>query len=233
MSKYGIPFFRDSEFEEAIEVVITRVNDAIKADRNRNVIDPFGALFETCVMNITMERWYLLEDHRQLNKALSNAIGDFHQSLMGLLPGWVSTGGSGGYYDLIHESPFGVNQKPVIAELKNKYNTMNSSSSRDLYQKFQNLLDVPAYKNYNCYLIEVIQRRPTVDKPWVISRRGERPEIRVIGAREVYALSTGDDGAFERVFNGLSLFLNKRFHGFQRSYEDLENVRKLFLTVFG
>ncbi|MBT1017919.1 Eco47II family restriction endonuclease [Canibacter sp. lx-72] len=149
-----------------------------------------------------------METSRQFKKTLSNAIGAFHQNLLGALPGWTSTGRSGGVIDIVHKEEFGVTGRSAIGEVKNKFNTLNASGKQTLYDNFQDALKWN-YKGYNCYLVEVIQKTPKPQHPWKVANRGEREDIRLISASEVYKISTGDDQAFSKFFTVVNKLLLK------------------------
>ena len=166
--------------------------------------------FELALSSKTPEEWSEREIERQVNKALANALGDFHQALIGELPGWKSTGATGGLFDLIHENPFGSRGRPVIGEVKNKFNTLNAGGQRNTYDTFQNILNMPNYKGYDCYLIQVVQKRPSGDVVWFPSQRGRREDIRMIGAQELYSLSTGNTRAFQDFFAAICAVLDAR-----------------------
>jgi hypothetical protein len=53
-------------------------------------------------------------------------------------------------YDIINE------ERNIFVEMKNKHNTMNSSSSQKTYMRMQNTL--LANPQANCYLVEVIAK---------------------------------------------------------------------------
>lgn len=208
---YGLKFMDSKKLYEATYKLVTRIEAARgEADPYKNVIDPFGALFDSSlVVGLNSEEWLGVERSRQIGKSLSNAVGDFHQELIGLLPGWESTGMQGGVIDLIHSTAFGSRATPVIAELKNKHNTMNSSSAKALHTLFQDALRWPTYKGYTAYLIEVVPKKPGgIDKPWTTAKRGKVDQIRRIDAASVYRISSGGDVlAFEKLFVALPLVL--------------------------
>ncbi len=52
-------------------------------DFNKNVIDPFSALFEISGFDIDYETWFKNETTRQVQKTLQNHVGDFHQKVLG------------------------------------------------------------------------------------------------------------------------------------------------------
>ncbi|MFI5504605.1 Eco47II family restriction endonuclease [Corynebacterium kutscheri] len=225
---YGIDFFSDEVLENAVHRLMRRVDDAlIRHNPHTNIIDPFAAIFEASLLKISLDEWFPTEVTRQLNKTLSNAVGDFHQDLLGRLPGWESTGTSGGYYDLKSTKPFGVNQQLAIAEVKNKYNTLNSGGKEKIYDNFQNLRALPEYKNHTFYLIEIIQRQSSGDIEWQLSNRAARKDIRRIGAQQVYAETTGQGDAFFRLFNAVTRVLEEKY-GFDQQSSQSISAAELF-----
>jgi hypothetical protein len=203
---YGLSFISDENLYKETRELVRRINLAISATRiDKNSLDPFAALFEsTVVADFTMSEWLAAERTRQIGKSMSNAIGDFHQALIGHLPGWSSTGAAGGRVDLIHPKPFGPRQTGVVAEVKNKHNTMNSNSQKALFQTFQEVLGEKQFKHYTAYLIEVIPKKlGASDSQWVISKYPALTEVRKISAREVYSLSTGVPDAIDRLFDAI------------------------------
>ncbi len=204
---YGLGFLNDQDLYDAVKGLVARVDAAVnEADPHKNVIDPFSALFESgLVVGLNSNEWLGVERSRQVGKSLANAIGDFHQELIGKLPGWKSTGKSGGVVDLVHEAPFGERATPVMAELKNKFNTMNSSSAEALHSRFQDLLKLPLYKGYTAVLIEVIPRKKGgSDTPWAPSGRGVVERIRRVDAATIYKVSSGGQAdAFGALFDAL------------------------------
>ncbi|MDY5129816.1 Eco47II family restriction endonuclease [Actinotignum urinale] len=229
---YGVDFFPEGVLQKEIDKVIDRVHRA-KETKNihKNVLDPFATVFEAALTRLSVEQWLEQEVIRQTNKALSNAIGDFHQAMIGFLPGWQSLGGSGKRFDVVHEGSFGVTQQPVIADVKNKFNTLNASGKEKLYQEFMEAKRLPEYKKYTCYLVEVIQKHPTGDREWAPSDFGTRPDIRIIGARELYERSTGDKDAFTKFFNAIVHYLHDTY-GQQGSALTSPLITELFTRAF-
>ena len=115
-----LPFINDDSLYQATR---TLVNAALSAQNRveknpyRNVIDPFSAQVDAARQGVSTDEWMEQEKSRQIQKAFSNALGDFHQDILGYMPGWDNAG-RGGSYDVKNES------LKVIAEVKNKHNTM-------------------------------------------------------------------------------------------------------------
>lgn len=227
---YGIDFFDDATLETEIDALLARSGKEVNL--HKNVVDPFAILFQAAITYSQISDWQELEIARQSNKALTNALGDFHQAMLGKLPGWESTGASGGLVDLKHPTAFGVRQTPALAEVKNKFNTMNSSSQLKQFETFQGIFRMPEYKSYTCYLIQVIQQAPHDDIPWKIPGHGEQENIRIISAPRVYALSTGDDQAFPKFLRAVIQVLEQR-HGLAFDGEDEHALTDLLGRVPG
>ncbi|WP_164470391.1 Eco47II family restriction endonuclease [Corynebacterium pseudopelargi] len=175
--------------------------------KNREIKDPFSALIEGYSSG-GYDSWVERETARALNKSLTNRLGAFHQEVIGALPGWKSTGPHGDAYDVIHEGPFGPRNRPAVAEVKAKYNTMNSNGAERVYNNFLSLRKHSKFKEYDCYLIQMIQKHP-VNEPWVPNQKsyGKLDHIRVIGAPEVFAISIGDPNAFSEFMRAFEQYL--------------------------
>ena len=101
----------------------------------------------------------------------------------------------------------------IWIELKNKYNTMNSSSLRDTRFKCEELAEkYPNAKIYWAYIVS--QNYESFDKTWVYRDNKENvvheinDNIRNIAGKDVYTLVTGDETAFEQLFNALPNAIN-------------------------
>lgn len=66
---------------------------------NKNVIDPVSAVFHMFVLGLDFEEWESYERLRQVGKTLQNAIGNWHQKVLGLAKNWEDKG-TKGVYDL-------------------------------------------------------------------------------------------------------------------------------------
>jgi len=174
-------------------------------DAGRNVIDPFTALFQMQFLDIAPEDWPKIERHRQIEKSLQNAIGDFHQSILGGLPGWVNLG-RGQVVDLV------CREKKLIAEVKNKHNTLKASDQAGLYNKLHDLVRKKGqeYFGYTAYYVEIIPKKPECyDRMFTPSDnttgtpKPEDPLIRRIDGASFYALATGYNDALHQLFHAL------------------------------
>ena len=179
-----------------------KAKERVEADPYRSVVDPFSALFDAAVQDISLDEWMLKEQSRQIQKALQNKVGYFHQCVIGAMPGWESTGPYGGGYDVVNRD------KKIIAEIKNKYNTTNSGSSNNLYNTLAGHLDF-GMRGYTAYFVAVITKgKSRFDKPFVPSRRtAKREDLRVIDGRSFYDMAAGEDGALRKLYEVLPAVL--------------------------
>jgi hypothetical protein len=139
--------------DEIKKIIDEFKNTVRKVDIYSNVVDPFSALFDMVKQGIDFDDWLKQEEFRQAQKTLQNQVGYFHQNILGKVEGWKDTG-IGGSIDLIN-----VDEK-IIVELKNKHNTLNSSSSIQTYRKMVNHLDGDN-KGYAGYVVTIIPLRAT------------------------------------------------------------------------
>lgn len=215
MNKY-VTFVSDEIFLEEVGKVV----DAYATDEDLSkspwevlsnsseTIDQFKTLFDIYSNRFNLNDWKNFEIPRQHDKKASNRIGDFHQNLLGRVDGWVNLG---------RGHPTGMDLKKeddtIWMELKNKYNTMNSSSLRDTRFKCEELAEkYPNAKVYWAYIVS--QNYESFDKTWVYRDNKENvvheinDNIRNIAGRNVYTLVTGDETAFEQLFNALPKAIN-------------------------
>lgn len=226
-----LSYISDSRIEELAAEVLQTAKDSesrVAQDINRNVLDPFSAVFEAARSGKSIEEWFQSEKDRQIQKSLQNAIGTLHQKILGSIPGWVDTK-AGGSIDLRSDS------KNIIAEVKNKYNTMNSSSAEAAFRKFENHLRY-SDKGFTAYLVSIIPKNPArYDRPWTHSARlsATRQDIREIDGASFYALATGDRDALNKIFKKIIEVLAQLTHDDQSRLMADPGTRALFSRAYG
>ncbi len=108
------PYVDDEVFIKEVSEVLRKNKSALKKidkDFHENVIDPFSALFDSENSNLSIKTWEKQEKSRQLQKTLQNAIGHFHQRILGSVNGWYDPGVGGGY-DSEHK------KRKIVAEIQ-------------------------------------------------------------------------------------------------------------------
>ena len=158
-------------------------------DFYKNKVDPIKFLFDMQFNGINENDYIKAEITRQVDKTITNAIGDFHQKLLGCIEG-LNDVGVGNGCDLVNDD------NTIFAEVKNKHNTMNSSSSEATIQKLIHFAN--EYTNATCYLIQIIAQK-SINELWIAKFNGtryEHPRVRKISADKFYELVTGIPDAF-------------------------------------
>lgn len=227
---------QDLEFEvnKIMLAAATGINKATD-EFNNNVIDPFSIIFEMSGFGIsTVEQWELNEKARKAQKTLSNSFGTFHQSIIGKVANWTDLG-IGNSADLENSA------SNIIAEVKNKYNTVKGSDLVDVYLHLESLVMPIAsrFRNYTAYYVEIIPKKPQMyDIPFTPSDRatGQRkpanPRIRKIDGKSFYALATGDPNALPDLYSVLPEVM-RNTNEVEFSDEEIELMNNYFQRAFG
>ncbi len=159
-------------------------------DFGSNVVDPFAAAIEATIFGHKSENeWRASELHRQKQKALMNQIGDLQQAIIGRLPGWQSFSAGNEMPDVVGNR----GGQKIIAEVKNKYNTMNSNSAGETYDKLVEFLAEKRFQGYIAVVVQIIgpTSRENHWKPFAPGKnRKSRGDLFVMGGRPFYAIAT-------------------------------------------
>jgi hypothetical protein len=194
--KYQLGFISDEAIFEHVKATVLKYRFRIDlADFSHNLIDPIKLTFDAKVYKRKIETVIEDEIFRQIDKSNTNHIGYFHQNIFELL-------GNGWYcpkegYDIANDNLH------IYVEMKNKHNTMNSSSSQKTYMRMQNTLLADAQAT--CFLVEVIAQasqnrvwKVAVDKQPMANER-----IRRVSIDKFYEIITGDSLAFKKLCEAL------------------------------
>lgn len=198
-----LPFIKNSALYAEVEKVLVVIKVAEKNTGKNfyvNAIDPFSAVFDALSKKITLSDWKKVEISRKIQKTMQNALGDFHQEILGHVKGWESLG-RGNVCDVFSQN------KKIIAEVKNKYNTTKGNHKVRIYDDLKSLTASP-YKGFTGYYVEVIPKnKGTYDKEFTPSdnvthaRRPKNKKIRVIDGKSFYTMVTGDKDALKKLYN--------------------------------
>ncbi len=194
---WNLKFISKKDLKEHIKNTIAtyeRTLDGIDLDKfNANTVDPIKMVFDSKVYRKSFEEVIKDELVRQRDKTNSNAIGYFHQNMFKYIKNCeVPREG----FDVIVTLKDG---KKIYVEMKNKHNTMNSSSSQKTYMRMQN--KIASDPNAECFLVEAIAKN-SQNIIWKVSVDGERLEnerIRRVSMDKFYEIVTGDKEAFYKV----------------------------------
>ncbi|QNL47895.1 Eco47II family restriction endonuclease [Olivibacter sp. SDN3] len=203
-----LKWINDQDLNDAVTKILTVAQKSkanVKSKFYKNVLDPFSAMIQICGYDIDYEEWVLSEETRQAQKTLQNHIGNFHQNILGSVQGWNNQR-TGKIIDLVSE------EKKIIAEVKNKHNTVTGGKLSDLYYDLDKLVSpkTSIYKGYTAYYVTVIPKVPIRSNiPFIPSDKSKgakcpiNEKIRIIDGASFYELVTGDKNALFDLFNVL------------------------------
>ena len=144
-----------------------------------------------------------LEIHRQRDKSNTNAIGYFHQYMFKYIENCeVPLHG----FDVIVTKKDGTK---IYVEMKNKHNTMNSSSGQKTYIGMQN--QILNHPNDMCFLVETIAKR-SQNIVWHCSVNNKsiaHDKIRRVSMDKFYEIVTGIPNAFYQICKQLPITIDK------------------------
>ena len=150
-NKY-VDFISDEHF---LDCVANLHNSYLKAKNNitkknfyTNKVDTIKLTFDAKFNDIDEESLIQAEILRQIDKSINNSIGTFHEQILGGINS----------FEVGKLSGFDIKAKDdtLFADIKNKHNTMNSSSAEALFQKLSRYADT--YKKSKCYWVQVLAK---------------------------------------------------------------------------
>lgn len=200
--EWNLDFISKEDYRKHVKQFFTQILDCTKPNSlkifNKNIIDPIKMTFSYFAMGENKTSLINSEATRQQDKTINNSIGYFHQNMFSYIEGWMVPEMG---FDIINQ------EKHIFVEIKNKHNTMNSSSSQKTYINMQSkILDDD---KATCMLVEVIAKQ-SQDIPWTISVNGERKrhnKIRKVSIDKFYEIVTNDRDAFKKLVEWLPITL--------------------------
>jgi len=200
MRDYNLGFISNEDIYNHVKETVNKYRFSIDlAKFSKNLVDPIKLTFDTRVYRKNIEFVIESEVLRQIDKSNTNYIGYFHQNIFRYFGhGWeVPAHG----YDIINT------ERMYFVEMKNKHNTMNSSSAQKTYMRMQSTL--LSNSKATCLLVEVIARR-SQNVMWKMSLDGQpvsNKRIRRVSIDKFYELVTGNKFAFKELCEKLPLII--------------------------
>lgn len=227
-----LSFVSDEHFVNCISEVCTtyiRCKREALQKFDKNKVDAIKFCFDMNFYNNNFNNTCEAEILRQSDKTIANAIGYFHQHLIGGIDG-LRDMGQGGGCDITNLD------NTIFAEIKNKHNTMNSSSAEATYQKLQRY--ATSYPNSICYLVEIIANC-SQNIQWNGTFNGRyynHPNVRRISADRFYHLVTGNVNAFKELCvklpSAISYFLKQKGQDCSNADNSVSELYTLMNTTF-
>ena len=170
-------------------------NDISKKKFYSNKIDTIKMTFDTKFNDLDEESLIEAEILRQIDKSINNAIGTFHEEILGGISGFEKGNFDG--YDIK------ATNNTLFADIKNKHNTLNSSSAENLFQKLSKYAD--KYPKSKCYWVQILATSSFNEK-WEASLNGtfyKHDRVYKISGDQFYKLLSKQDDAFFQLYKSL------------------------------
>lgn len=161
----------------------------------KNKIDTIKLTFDAKFNDLDEETLIKTEINRQIDKSINNSIGTFHEEILGGITGFEIGNLSG--FDIK------ATNDTLFADIKNKHNTMNSSSAESLFQKLANYADT--YKTAKCYWVQILAKNSFNEK-WFGEINGKEyshSRVYKISGDQFYKLLTGKENALFELYQVL------------------------------
>jgi hypothetical protein len=174
-------------------------NNLTKKNFYSNKIDTIKLTFDAMFNDIDEESLIQLEILRQTDKSINNSIGTFHEQILGGIKGYQVGNSSG--YDIKAED------NTLFSDIKNKHNTMNSSSSEALFQKLARYAN--DYKKAKCYWVQILAKRSFCEL-WsgdINGKEYSHSRVYKISGDQFYALLSGQEDALFQLYKVLPIAL--------------------------
>jgi hypothetical protein len=179
----------------------------IKAKKNitksnfyNNKVDTIKLTFDSKFNNINEESLIDAEILRQIDKSINNSIGTFHEQILGGIKG----------FEVGNLSGFDIKAKDdtLFADVKNKHNTMNSSSAEALFQKLARYAD--DCKQAKCYWVQILAKN-SFNEHWkgeINGKEYSHSRVYKVSGDQFYALLSGKKDALFQLYKTLPKAIN-------------------------
>ena len=185
-----------------------------------NKIDTIKLTFDAKFNDLNEEALIKTEINRQIDKSINNSIGTFHEQILGGIAGFEMGNLSG--FDIK------ATDDSLFADIKNKHNTMNSSSAESLFQKLSKYADT--YKKANCYWVQVLAKNSFNEK-WFGEINGKEyshSRVYKISGDQFYKLLSGNENALFELYQvlpkAISDYLSKQQNEKTQNNSALEEI---------
>lgn len=194
----------------------------LKAKRNitkenfyNNKVDTIKLMVDSKFNNIDEESLVQAEILRQIDKSINNSIGTFHEQILGGIAG----------FEMGKLSGFDIKAKDntLFADIKNKHNTMNSSSAEALFQKLARYAN--DYKKANCYWVQILAKGSFYElwKGEINSKEYSHSRVFKISGDQFYALLSKQGDALFKLYKALPFVIKDYLNTFDKKEVMAEN----------
>jgi hypothetical protein len=190
-------------------------NNIDKKNFYSNKVDTIKLTFDAKFNNIDEESLIQAEILRQIDKSINNSIGTFHEQILGGIDG----------FEVGKLSGFDVKatDDTMFADIKNKHNTMNSSSAESLFQKLKSYADT--YKKSKCYWVQILAKGSFTElwKGEINGKEYSHSRVYKISGDQFYALLSGQEDALFQLYKALPAAINDYLSSINQTELIVEN----------
>lgn len=190
-------------------------NNVSKKSFYINKVDTIKLTFDSKFNDIDEESLIQSEILRQIDKSINNSIGTFHEQILGGIKGFEVGVLSG--YDVK------ATDDSLFADIKNKHNTMNSSSSESLFQKLAGYAD--RHKKAKCYWVQILAKN-SFNELWggeINGKEYSHSRVYKISGDQFYALILGQDDALLQLYKALPITIKDYLYLIEKNTDVIEN----------
>ena len=190
-------------------------NNITKKNFYSNKVDTIKLTFDAQFNDINQESLIQAEILRQIDKSINNSIGTFHEQILGGIKGFQVGNLSG--FDIK------ANDDTLFADIKNKHNTMNSSSAESLFQKLRDYAD--DYKKSKCYWVQILAKGSFCElwKGDINGKEYSHSRVYKISGDQFYALLSGKGDALFQLYKILPSAINDYLNSIEKDNTIKEN----------
>jgi len=190
----SLQWISDADFDWCVDRLLQRINAAYANSAQRisdNVQDPFLLL---CLAYLhgakTKDALLNMQKIASVSSGASSAIGRFHQNILGKVDGFIDHDAG---YDL--DSP----SRKILAEIKNKHNTMNASNSMQVIDDLRTAIRMKP--GFTGYLVIMVPKKPQK------YRKELAPQVYETDGTSFYELATGHATALKDLYGLVAMRL--------------------------
>lgn len=190
-------------------------NNINKRNFYSNKVDTIKLTFDAKFNEINEENLIQSEVLRQIDKSINNSIGTFHEQILGGIDGFEVGKLSG--FDIK------ASDNTLFADIKNKHNTMNSSSSEALFQKLARYAD--DYKKAKCYWVQILAKN-SFNELWkgeINGKEYSHSRVYKISGDQFYALLSGKSDALFQLYKALPIAIEDYLKSIEHDEKLKEN----------
>lgn len=217
-NKY-VDFISDEHFLDCVanlhNAYLKAKNNITKKNFYSNKVDTIKLTFDAKFNDIDEESLIQAEILRQIDKSINNSIGTFHEQILGGISD----------FEVGNLSGFDIKAKndTLFADIKNKHNTMNSSSAEALFQKLSRYADT--YKKAKCYWVQVLAKSSFCElwKGEINGKEYSHSRVYKISGDQFYALLSGKEDALFQLYKNLPVAVKNYLDSIEKSNSIKEN----------